>query len=152
MAKRIAFIEEKCTHCNLCAMYCSLAFSEKGAYDFRPTRARIRISANKDDTKYAAHVCLQCESPACLEACPEGALLKADDTGIIEVNEALCTGCGRCVKACEYDCIFLFNKVAVKCEICYEPLCVRACARGALELVDDDDVAEQAALYKEVRI
>jgi len=152
MAKRIAFTEERCTNCNLCLMYCSLAFGEKGIYDFRPSRARIKVAVSTDDTKYVAHVCLQCVEPACVEACPEGALVKDPKTGVVTVNDDICTGCAKCVKACEYGCIFLFNKVAVKCEVCYDPLCVRACARGALTLIDDDDVDEQANLYREVRI
>jgi len=152
MSKRIAFHEERCTSCNLCSMYCSLAFGEKGVHEFRPSIARIRLAINEDDTKYAAHVCLQCADPACVEACPEGAIAKDGDTGVVIINDEICTGCGKCVKACEYGCVFLHNKVAVKCEVCYEPLCVRACARKALELVDDDDVDEQAELYKEVRL
>jgi len=152
MAKRIAFNEELCTSCSLCTMYCSLAFGEKGLYDFRPSRARIRVAVSDDDSKYVAHVCLQCVEPACIESCPVDALIKQEDTGVIVVDDEICIGCGKCVKACEYGCIFMYNKVAVKCEVCYEPLCVRACARGALALVDDDDVEEQAELYQEVKL
>jgi Fe-S-cluster-containing dehydrogenase component len=43
---------------------------------------------------------------------------------------------------------------AVKCEVCDDPLCVRACATKALELVEDghNNTEEQGNLYKEVRL
>ncbi|MBN1289583.1 MAG: 4Fe-4S dicluster domain-containing protein [Actinobacteria bacterium] len=150
MGKRISFEEEKCTNCNLCSMYCSLNFTRNGVYEYRPSIARIRVSQNDDDTRYVAHVCLQCESPACMEACPVDAISKDQATGIVSIDEEECTGCESCIDACEFDCVFMVGGVAVKCEVCDDPLCVKACAVKALELVDDDDVKDQELLYREV--
>lgn len=152
MASRIAFKEELCTACSLCTMYCSLTFSRQSVYEFRPSIARIRVAVNPEDTKYAAHVCLQCEDADCLKACPEGAVSKNADTGVVQIDKDICTGCGLCAKACTYDAVFIVNRKAVKCEVCDDPLCVKACARKALSLVEDDDTAEQAGLYEEVRL
>ena len=150
MSKRISFTEEKCTNCNLCSMYCSLTFTRNGVYEYRPSIARIRATTNEDDTKYVAHVCLQCEKPACMEACPVDAISKDPLTGIVMIDEEECTGCESCIDACEFDCVFMVGDVAVKCEVCDDPLCVKSCAVKALELVDDSDVEEQEILYKEV--
>jgi len=156
MGKRIAFEEGRCTNCHLCSMYCSLNFTVGGVFEYRPSIARIRVAENADDTKYVAHVCLQCQKPACLDACLVGAIVKDPITGIISIDQEECTGCGMCVEACEYECVFMVNGNAVKCEVCDEPLCVRACAVKALSLLDgvedDESVEEQAALYKEVRL
>ncbi len=154
MGKRIAFDERRCTNCHLCSMFCSLAFTENRVYEFRPHIGRIHVTENADDTRYVAHVCLQCAEPACEEACPVEAITKDPVTGIVTVDEAACIGCGECVEACEFGGIFLRDDKAVKCEVCDEPLCVRACAAGALELVewDADDVEAQGALYREVAL
>lgn len=153
MTMRIAFSEERCTNCHLCSMFCSLAFTKNGIYEFRPSIARIRVVVNDDDTQYVAHVCLQCKSPECTDACPVDAIAKDDKTGLIMINEDECTGCGVCIDACQFDCLFMVDDKAVKCEVCDDPLCVRACAANALELVkwDEKTVLAQGELYKEVK-
>jgi anaerobic dimethyl sulfoxide reductase subunit B (iron-sulfur subunit) len=35
-------------------------------------------------------------------ACPEEAIAKRADTGLVVVDSALCTGCRLCAKACLY--------------------------------------------------
>lgn len=154
MGMRIAFTEELCTNCHLCSMFCSLAFTKNGIFEFRPSIARIRTVENEDETKYAAHVCLQCESPACADACPVDAITKDPEAGFVLIKEEECNGCEMCIHACEFGCIFMVDGSAVKCEVCDDPLCVRACAVKALELVewDEESVLEQGELYKEVRL
>ena len=154
MGPRIAFHEELCTNCHLCAMFCSLAFTKNGVFEFRPSIARIRVTENEDNSKYVAHVCLQCQTPQCAEVCPSEAVCKDPLTGLVSIAEEDCTGCGLCVEACDYDCVFMVEDKAVKCEVCDDPLCVRACAVQALELMewDEEAVSKQGVLYKEVRL
>lgn len=154
MGKRIAFHEERCTNCHLCSMFCSLAFTENRVYQFRPSIARIRVTENADDTRYVAHVCLQCEEPACVDACRMEVITKDPVSGIVAIREAECIGCGECVEACEFGGIFMVGDKAVKCEVCDDPLCVRACAARALELIewDETSVQDQGELYREVRL
>jgi len=152
LGRRIAFHESACTNCHLCSMFCSLAFTENRIYEFRPSIARIRVVENADDTLYVAHVCLQCEDPACAEACPVDAVAVNPQTGCVEIHEETCIGCGSCMEACEFQCIFMVNDKAVKCEVCDDPLCVRACAAGALVLEEWEAAAvkKQGELYREV--
>ena len=140
MSRMIIFEQERCTFCHLCTLYCSLAFSEDGVVEFRPSIARIRVAQSEDDTIYAAHVCFQCEDAYCISACPvEGCITRNLQTGIVEINEEICIGCGKCVLACKYGAVFLANGKAVKCEVCEDPLCVKACAAQALTLAEADD-------------
>lgn len=153
MNKIIVFDQEKCTYCHLCTLYCSLAFSAGEAVEFRPSVARIRVAQNEDDSVYAAHVCFQCEETFCLHVCPvEDCITRNPETGIVEINEETCIGCGKCVKACEYGAVFLADGKAIKCEVCDDPLCVKACAAQALTLADPaDDYPDQIGkLYREV--
>jgi anaerobic carbon-monoxide dehydrogenase iron sulfur subunit len=154
MTRRIVFDESLCTNCHLCAMFCSLAFGENGVYEFRPFIARIRPVENADGTKYVAHVCLQCTEPACAGACPVEAISRDPATGLVVIDEEECIGCESCIEACEYDCIFMVDDKAVKCEVCDDPLCVKACAVKAIQVMDTDETAirEQAQLYREIRL
>jgi len=154
MALRIAFEESRCTNCHLCTMFCSLAFGAKGVHQIRPAIARIRVAASEDGTRYAAHVCMQCETPVCAEACPVSAIARDAADGPVLIDEEVCVGCENCVEACPFQAVFMADGKAVKCEVCDDPLCVRACAEKALTLVETDAaaLAEQEALYREVRL
>ena len=90
--------------------------------------------------------CMHCESPACAAFCPEGAITKREEDGIVVVDRELCTGCGLCVKPCPFDVpqlrIIEGREAAVmdKCDTCLsigrqsgeEPHCVATCPLGVL--------------------
>lgn len=109
--------------------------------------------------------CQHCENPACLVDCPTGAIGK-DVHGEVVIREALCTGCGACVRACPWDNVRLDERprgaprpagvaaelVAVKCDLCREweggPACVQACPVEAIRRIRPlDDVAELRAAF-----
>ena len=46
--------------------------------------------------------CNHCQNPACVSACPVGAMYKAED-GTVLHDDKLCIGCQACVSACPYD-------------------------------------------------
>ncbi len=81
-------------------------------------------------------VCLQCETPLCQEACPNGAIIE-NEHGILYVNHEVCIGCQNCVTACVYGGIAIDpgTKKAIKCNLCDgDPACVKACDYGALSV------------------
>lgn len=86
--------------------------------------------------------CIQCDNPTCVTACPSGATFKDPETGIVQVNESLCIGCGNCIRACPYGARFRHpeKRVPDKCDFCFSagrlaqdipPACVDTCP-GAL--------------------
>jgi Fe-S-cluster-containing dehydrogenase component len=54
------------------------------------------------DTKWEIGICMQCENPPCVPACPVKATWR-NDLGIIVVDQEKCIGCGKCLKACPYQ-------------------------------------------------
>ncbi len=97
---------------------------------------------------YLPRLCNHCSEPACVEACPEGAMFKRDEDGLVLRDESLCKGRQVCSRACPYKKIY-FNKmrnVSQHCIGCFPrlekgvaPACVRQCpGRGAfVGFVDD---------------
>lgn len=93
-------------------------------------------------------MCQQCENPACVGVCPTGACYKDDEDGVVRIDTDVCIGCQSCKKACPFK-ANNFNaemRVMDKCTICAQrrdvdecPVCVSACAGGALHYGDIND-------------
>lgn len=85
-------------------------------------------------------VCCHCDRPACVPACPTGAM-QQQENGIVFSDPALCIGCQTCAVACPFGVPHLnpaTGKIA-KCDGCRErlaqglwPACALACPTDAL--------------------
>ena len=89
----------------------------------------------------ASIACLHCAYPACVESCPEEAIFKRDEDGIVEVDEEKCTGCQICLEACPFGVPqFGSDGKMQKCDMCVNeldlttdsPPCVKTCPTKAL--------------------
>ena len=108
---------------------------------------------------YLPRICNHCTHPACLEACPRGAIEKRAEDGIVLINEDRCRGYRFCMEACPYKKIY-FNqarRIAQKCIFCFPrvdqgvaPACARMCP-GRMRFAGylDD---ENGPIYKLVKI
>lgn len=112
--------------------------------------------------------CNHCDNPSCVEVCPTGATVKAEDTGIVTVDVDECIGCQSCVEACPYEGVRVYleeeptyfvdfpvghkdapkhvAKTVEKCNMCHfrvaegrVPACVEGCPARARFFGDLDD-------------
>jgi len=157
--------QESCVRCGQCTRSCASNHADGQA---RMTRqgprlvARIGTPASPSAPWLLAAACQHCSSPACLPDCPTAAITR-DGDGSVQIDAALCTGCGACAKACPWDAIELarrpagtpspvggpFESVAVKCDLCVGsgggPACVESCPTQALMRVDASAAMVEAA-------
>lgn len=133
-AKTLRVNFKACTGCRSCTIACVLYHSQQiGLHT-----AHIRVEKTLPEIQIPAFkpvFCRMCRNAKCIAVCPTGALTEDSETGWVQLNAALCNGCGECVKACPFDAIWLdeHRHVAVKCDLCGgDPTCVRYCAPGAL--------------------
>lgn len=106
------FDSSRCTGCKTCELVC------KDYHDLGPAILFRRIydyeggtwTKTKEDawekTAFNYHVsisCNHCDSPACVENCPTGAMQKDEATGLVNTDPNVCIGCGTCRNSCPYD-------------------------------------------------
>ena len=111
---------------------------------------------------YLPRICEHCLNPACVAACPAGAIYKRDEDGIVLVDQEACRGWRFCVSACPYKKIYFNWKThkSEKCTFCYPrieaglpTICSETCV-GRIRylgpiLYDADRVQEAASVMDE---
>jgi formate dehydrogenase iron-sulfur subunit len=94
--------------------------------------------------------CMHCLHPACVSACPVGAMHKLPD-GPVLYNDARCIGCRYCMTACPFRIPrFEWDKPVGyirKCHFCFDrlaeglmPACVKTCPTGALQFGEREEM------------
>jgi nitrate reductase beta subunit len=113
---------------------------------------------------YFPRICNHCLNPACVAACPSGALYKRGEDGIVLVDQKACRAWRSCVAACPYKKVY-FNwqtGKSEKCILCFPrletgqaPACFHSCVgriRYLGVLLYDADRIEEVAKAPEDEI
>ena len=132
-----------CRDCQACVLGCSLLHEA----ECRPSLARLVVSKDMARYEFDISVCRHCQEPACLEACPAGAI-QMDERGVAVLLDEACIRCSACAEACPYSAISHSEAEDryLKCDLCAGreagPLCVELCPVGALTLAAEGPGAE----------
>lgn len=150
--KGFYFNQSVCVGCRTCQVACkdkndlpvgtlyrTVGTFESGVF---PTAAGYHLSI----------ACNHCENPACVRACPTGAMYIDDADGTVQHDDERCIGCKSCVMACPYDAPTYRAEMGIvgKCNACKElrdageqVACVASCPMRALEFGDIDELARK---------
>ncbi|MFZ5427335.1 MAG: 4Fe-4S dicluster domain-containing protein [Thermodesulfobacteriota bacterium] len=139
-----------CTRCMACVAKCKRVNRYK---------ARVRMTETSPENLRRADLkalavlsCHHCQSPLCVDACPQRAIRRTAQ-GVAVVNEMDCRGCSSCADACPWHVPVMSGEFGpmVKCTLCggkaakgETPECVKTCPHGALELVRIADLSSGA--------
>ncbi len=111
---------------------------------------------------YLPRICNHCSNPACVAACPSGALYKRGEDGVVVLNQKRCRAWRHCITACPYKKTY-FNWAggkSEKCILCYPrietgqaPACFHSCVGRirylGIILYDADRIEATAKLSDE---
>ncbi|MBI4686716.1 MAG: 4Fe-4S dicluster domain-containing protein [Nitrospirae bacterium] len=133
---------EHCIGCQSCTMGCKGENNTPVGVDYNRVieveEGEFKDSKEKPDIRvnFIPMPCMHCGKPACLAACPVGAIEKRKEDGIVLINKDKCIGCRYCAWACPFG-HPAFNaeaKVMEKCTLCVhrlekglKPACVETC-------------------------
>jgi NADPH-dependent glutamate synthase beta subunit-like oxidoreductase len=101
---KLIFEEYACWGCKACEVACKQEYDPPpyGTYDPKDTDSVKYVSVwgdgpkvmnGKLDFMWRVNVCKHCTDPACARACPEGAIAKDLETGIVLHDKEKCNGC-----------------------------------------------------------
>lgn len=149
----------RCNGCYACFLACrdeycgndylpySAAQPQSGSFWMRIVE-RERGSFPKVKVAYICIPCMHCDSPACVEKSPPGAVHKRPD-GIVIIDPVKSKGHKEIVSSCPYQVIYWNeqSRVPQKCTFCahlldkgwQEPRCVEVCPTNALIFGDLDN-------------
>ena len=134
---------------------CEIACKDKNGLPPGPRFRRVQyIEGGSYPDVYAYKVnmsCNHCAEPACLPACPTGAIFKRKDNGVVVSDSTLCIGCRRCETTCPFGAPQFDpeDQIVKKCNMCIDeleagrkPYCVSACMMRVLDIGPIEQLAD----------
>lgn len=144
-ALQLGFVHNNvsCIGCRACEIACK----DKNGLAAGPRFRRVQYiegGTYPDVFVYKVNMsCNHCAEPACLPACPTGAIFKRVKDGIVDIDSTLCIGCRRCEATCPYGAPQFdpADSIVKKCNMCVDeidagrkPYCVMACMMRVLDI------------------
>jgi len=136
------FHQDNCIGCRACEAACKQEFNLP--VGLRRRRVVTQMEGTYPDVaqRFVSASCNHCAEPACVKACPVGALFKRPQDGIVLFDDEKCIACQRCGAACPYGAPQYHPETGKvnKCTLCAHrldqglpPACTITCMGLALE-------------------
>lgn len=146
------YAQGSCVGCKTCQIACKDKNNLPLGVLFRRVETFERGSFPTPRYFHYAATCNHCADPACVAACPTGAMHRDDGDRTVQQDDSMCISCQYCVTACPYgNPRYLADLMVVhKCDACIKlrveggrPACVAACPMRALEFGALDELRER---------
>lgn len=155
MAKQKALLIDikRCVGCLACETACKELHGFGAAPEPTLSDTAFTVVEQRGE-KFVRKLCMHCGDPACVSACPVGALGKSV-LGAVEYDAGKCISCRYCMLACPYQVPrYQWTKLAPlvkKCDLCSDRLkagkptaCAEACPTEATLFGERDELINEA--------
>ena len=157
MSKALLYDATTCIGCKRCEEGCaehnSLPYNDAVAGEQTQSEHKFTVVLTKGD-KFMRRLCMNCQDPACVSACPVAALRKTP-AGPVIYDADRCMGCRYCMVACPFSVPrYEWGKVLPKvrkCTMCPDRVekglptaCAEACPTGATKFGELDELIAEA--------
>ena len=150
--KAIFFDKSKCVGCQACVIACKIKHhasphpvappegDPKGLSPINVHEYGPIIKGDRVFMYYQPLACMHCQDAPCLQACPETAIYRDEETDVVLVDRERCIGCKFCLWACPYGAPHFDDQgKMVKCDMCVDRLrqgkptaCEAVCVASAI--------------------
>lgn len=155
MGKQYGFYihTDRCVQCHACEVACKSWNGVEMGIRWRRVIDVWNGQFPKVTNLTISYSCMHCAKPACVEVCPEKAISKRVEDGIVVVDQRKCIGCRTCGTACPFH-IPQYGRTGAmqKCNMCLErweqgkqPSCVATCPGEALRFGTMEDLMAMSA-------
>ena len=149
--KGFYFDQEACIGCHVCQVACKDRNDLPVGVNYREVRSYESGVFPNAQIFHLSAGCNHCANPACVAACPTGAMYADAADGTVQHDDGACIGCGTCAAACPYQVpVVLESGVAAKCDACkplreagMNPVCVDACPMRCLHFGELEELAAE---------
>jgi Fe-S-cluster-containing dehydrogenase component len=154
-----SYIQDKCIQCYGCEVACKSWRDVELGVRWRRVENFWYGRYPKIKNASSSIACMHCAEPACEKACPETAIIKRPEDGIVIVDRNKCIGCKTCLEECPFDAPqFGTDGIMQKCDMCIHfiyhdkvrPPCVETCPTSALQF-GRMSIQEKMAIEKAFR-
>ncbi|MBZ5647017.1 MAG: 4Fe-4S dicluster domain-containing protein [Acidobacteriia bacterium] len=143
----------KCIGCQACEQKCKEIHGFPPEHETALSATALTVVQERGG-KFVRRQCMHCENPACVSACPVGALTKTAQ-GAVRYAGGKCIGCRYCMIACPFEVPkYEWSKLApyvTKCDMCAERVlagkptaCAEVCPVGATIFGDREELLAEA--------
>ena len=163
--RRIILIDrDRCIGCYSCIVACKLEHDlppypahppigdPKGPAFIRVDQFGPEIRDGEVYQYFQPILCMHCPDAPCIEVCPQSAIYKDAETGIVMVDQDQCMGCRSCLEACPYGAPQFHDGKLNLCDLCFHrpeerrregryTACEAACPARAIQVGPFDEIA-----------
>jgi formate dehydrogenase iron-sulfur subunit len=159
MSKAILYDATLCVDCKACEKACAerngLPYNDAISAEQKQSAHKFTVVLDKvQQGKFMRRLCMNCQDPTCVSACPVAALRKTS-AGPVTYDASRCIGCRYCMMACPFDVPkYEWNSlfpIIRKCDMCAnrvaagkQTACAEACPTGATKFGERDALIAEA--------
>jgi Fe-S-cluster-containing dehydrogenase component len=100
----------RCVGCDACTVACQTENGTPPGIQYAPVFRKEVGKFPQAKVFFLPTLCMHCDDPPCMKACPTSAISKRKKDGIVLVDQDKCCGSKACIAACPYGALHFYEE------------------------------------------